>query len=209
MSIALRSFHGVLGVLCVLSSGCFAPLRPIPTLATARTVTDFDTYELSRVGILPLAGVDLSNARSHELQSALTSELSAVSRIEWIALAEADLAEVPDIDAHRRGGWDPKSILALARRHNLDGILICTVTDHKEYPPLRLGLQTVLVSSETGMALWQASVVIDAGNASVRDAIEIWARRSLGDVGRDTWEVVLLSPQRFGQFGAYQLAARF
>ena len=196
--------------LCLLTLGaCAAPVGPVPTVASARVVGDFDTYQLSRVGVLPVTGLPLTNGLAGILQSALAAEFVATGSIEWVVLTEAELSGIEGFEPHLRGGYPAESILVLSSRHRLDGLLVPTVTDRQSHSPQRLGVQTVLLSAETGMSLWQAEVQLDAADERTRLVAERFVHRRGGDLSSDHWEMVLLSPRRFACIAASQLAKVF
>jgi len=192
--------------LLALLVGCAAP-QEVPPLATARMVSDFGTYRLERVGLLPPVGASLTEQQQDHVQAACQAEFSAACALEVVRLEAPDLEAVPALEPHRRGSYSAEAVLALARRYRLDGLLIPTVTDLQVHPPQRLGLSVDLVSAETGQALWSSAVRLDAAQAATRESIETWARAHQGDVSDHTWEVTLLSPRRFARFAAFHLAS--
>lgn len=188
-------------------AACVQTRQAVPTLASARVVSDFDSYKVHRVGVMPVVGAALSPERSAQLQGALFAEFSAATSYEIRSLSGADLAEIQPVDPHRQGWYSPRTILDLAHRYQLDALLIATVTDLQPFPPQRLALQVDLVSCETGQTLWAAAVQLDASQSRVRSSMEVWAREELGDVNENGWEIVVVSPRRFARFAAYQLAS--
>lgn len=191
-------------VLCVLV-GCAGP-REVPRLGSARIVSDFQTYSLRRVGLLPPRGVPIDADQGAELTAALFAEFSAHTGYEVVSLDDHDLEAVPELEPYRSGKYRPGTILEVARRYRLDALWIPTVTDLQTHPPQRLGLSIDLVSTETGQAIWTASLQLDAARESVREGMRIWAEREVGDVSDTTWELTLISPRRFARFAAYQIA---
>lgn len=196
----------LLALALALATGCAAP-RAVPPLASARMVSDFDTYRLERVGLLPPVGRRLTEQQQDDVQAACMAEFGAGTAMEIVRLTTPDLEAVPAIEPHRRGRYSAEAILALARRYRLDALLIPTVTDLQVHPPQRLGLSVDLLSAETGQALWSSAVQLDAAQEATRDSIETWARAHQGDVSDHTWEVTLLSPKRFARFAAFHLAS--
>ena len=201
----IRQFLLGLGVLA-LSSSCAAPVGPLPTLASATVVNDIDTYDLRRIAVLPISGLPLAEGLADSLQLALASEFRATTGLEWVGISTGQLLGLPEFDPHLRGGYPVKSILELSQRHRLDGLVVVTVTDRQAYPPQRIGLQAVLLSAETGMSLWQADLQLDAAEKRTRRAAESWAYSRGSDISKDHWELVLVSPRRFVQLAAAQLA---
>lgn len=190
----------------VLAAACASP-KAVAPLASARMVSDFGSYELRRIGLMPPVGTRLTEQQQDDIQAACLAEFSAGSAIEIVRLTALDLEAIPSLEPHRKGTYSGRTVLAVASRYRLDGLLIPTVTDLQVHPPQRLGLSMDLVSAETGQALWTSSVQLDAAQERTRDSIEDWATTHQGDVSDHTWEVTLLSPKRFARFAAYHLAS--
>jgi hypothetical protein len=193
-------------LLAGLLVGCAAPTS-VPPLANARMVSDFGTYRLQRVGLLPPVGLRMTEEQIVDVQAACYAEFSAGAAMELVRLEPSDLEAIPALEPHRRGRYPAEALLSLARRYELDALLVPTVTDLQAYPPQRLGLMVDLLSAETGQALWSASVQLDAAQELTRESIESWARTHQGDVTDHTWEVIMLSPKRFARFAAFHLAS--
>lgn len=203
----MRTTRSLLGLcVLVLSNSCATPAGPLPSLASATVVNDIDTYNLRRIGLLPLSGLPLAEGLADFLQLAIAAEFQASTGIEWVVLSPSQMLGLPVFDPHLRGGYPVESVLDLSHRHHLDGLVVATVTDRQAYMPQRIGLQAVLLSAETGMSLWQADLQLDAADRRTRAAAESWAYRRGGDLSEDHWELVLVSPRRFVQLAAALLA---
>ena len=198
--------RAAVGAAAVLLGGCLGT-RSVPPLGTARMTSDFETYALRRVGLLPAAGPRLGADQAADLQAAFFAEFSAATDFEIVALTEEDLEAIPSMEPHRMGDYRPATILAVARRYRLDALLVPTVTDIQTHPPLRLGLAVDLVSTETGQALWAASIQLDASRAAVQESLRAWTARESGETTDAAWELALISPRRFARFAAFQLAS--
>lgn len=181
--------------------------RTVPPLATARIVSDFETYTIRRVGLLPPTGAGFTVGQAESMQAAFFAEFSASTNYEIVRLDPRDLEAIPRMEPYRLGLYKSRTILAISRRYHLDALLISSVTDLQTHPPQRLGVQVDLVSAETGQTLWSSSIQLDAAQERVRRSIETWARAHQGDVSDNTWEITLLSPLRFARFAAFQMAS--
>lgn len=193
-------------VLLVLLGACRSTPEPHVPLASARWVTDFETYRIQRVGLLPFHGAALDREYAEVLQQAFHAELVNATPYELVRLEASDLEEVPESQPHRRGGYDPRTILDVSQRYRLDGVLVGTVTDFQYFPPLRLGVQLELVSSETGATLWTSAVHLDASDAAVRRGLEDFHRSRNDSLGDERWQLTLLAPRRMARFAAWQVA---
>lgn len=192
----------------LVAAGCImSPPDERQQLAFTRAAPDLDTYHLSRVGIVPFEGDDIDPERSRTLQGAFLLELGRFAPFEIVRLDASDLEELTDSEPYRRGTYHPKTLLELARRYNLDGVLVGTVTQFNVYPPQVLGLELDLVSTETGMVIWAASLRLDAADARVRKNLEHYSRSQGGEEG---WEggvqLTLISPSMFARFAAHEVA---
>ena len=187
---------------------CFLKVHTdLPPLARAEATEDLATYRLTRVGLLPFAGDELGEAHATTLQRAFLLELGQLAPFEVVRLAPDDLAEVQSSEPYRRGLYQPRTLLDLAERFRLDGILIGSVIQASVYPPQVLGLELDLVSCETGMVLWTASLHVDASDAAVRRHLDEFQR---SQETTEDWEggvqLTLISPSRFARFAAHAVA---
>ena len=174
------------------------------TLAVARVSPDFDSYELNRIGLIPFAeaGSD-ADASAEFVAGAFYMELSQSTPYEIVLLDPIDLAETTESEPHRRGWYNPRTIIELARRFRLDGLFVGTVTQHKSYPPQQLSVGMELVSAETGSVLWTSQVHLDAADRRVRDSLAAYVESERGETSA---QLALLSPSSFARFAAWQMA---
>jgi hypothetical protein len=196
----------VLLMLAALAAGCLSS-GELPPLASAQAAPDIESYQLRRVGLLPFAGEELTPQHAHEVQSAFLLELGRVAPFEIIRLTPADMIEVVSSEPYRRGSYHPRTLLELARRYRVDGLVIGTVTQVDVYPPQVLGLELDLVSCETGMILWSSRLHLDASDPLFRRHLESYQRSQvLGGDPEDGVQLTLVSPTHFARFAARELA---
>lgn len=194
----------IAAALCLApTTGCVTAHYVDHDLATARVASDFDTYTIHRVGLVPLSGLDLDVDQERVLRSAIFTEFSHGTPYEFIPLEAHDLEEVPGSDPYRRGRYDPRTIIQLARRYQLDAVLVTTITDHQFFEPQRLSMQCDLVATETGVAIWSGSIHLDASKPEVRSSLRAYCQRVDAS---ESWEVNLLSPRSFAHFAAHQMS---
>lgn len=192
-------------------AGCALPPREVPLFARARLASDFDTYAIQRVGLLPVR-VPIAEGGAHVsqgayLQSWLATQVELGSPYEVIELDAKDLEDVPPMDPRRAGHHDAGAVLEIAQRFALDALLLVEVSDQQPYPPQRIAAHAELVSCETGSSIWTGDVQLDARDPRVREGLEAYTSRDAGlDDGADRWDVMLLSPRRFAEFAMWQLA---
>lgn len=196
--------------LALACAACASRPLHMPELASSRVVEDLDTYRLQRVGILPFSGADVSSEQALQLQAAFHSELAQAVPFELVPLAAGDLAEIEESDPQRLGWYRPKTIIDLSRRYSLDGLVFGSVTQQRFFPPQILSVQVELVSAETGLVLWSSAVHLDGSDPRVQDGLQIFYGSASRDTsGSPSWDVALLSPERFARFAAFQIARRF
>ncbi|NOT32211.1 MAG: hypothetical protein HOP15_17330 [Planctomycetes bacterium] len=192
-------------LLALALAGCvLARPAEMPKLANAVVSSDFESYALRRIGLLPFTGRGLTTTQGLDLQRALHSELAQSTPFELVLLDGDDLAELDASDPYRRGWYKPKTIIGLSERYNLDGILFGIVTQERFFPPQLLSLQVDLVSAETGLVIWSGSVNLDASDPRVVSGLKVYYGFEEDD--DQAWRVALLSPERFARFAAFQIA---
>ncbi len=189
-------------------ASCLAGRRlEMPTLANAVVSSDFESYTIRRVGLLPFTGRGTGRGVPPEeglrLQHAFHTELGQSTPFEIVLLDGRDLAELEASEPYRRGWYSPKTIIGLAQRYSLDAILFGTVAQERFYPPQLLSLQVDMVSSETGLVIWSSSVDVDANDQRVLDGLRIYYGN---EEDEEAWRMALLSPERFARFAAFQVA---
>jgi hypothetical protein len=178
--------------------------EPLAAVARAK---DFGTYPLHRVGLLPFLGADIDQGSALELQRLFALELGERAGFEVVALGREDLEAVAASDPHRRGYYQPETVIELSRRCRLDGLLLGTVTEMRTFTPQRLALQLEMVAAETGETIWNATLALDSGSERVRRSIDIWCNNHRTDgLAPESGDLVLLSPARFAHFAAYEVA---
>ncbi len=199
--------RALFALLC-LAPACATTHQGVELFGTARVVQDFSSYQLERVGLIPVSGEQITPEQEAVLQATFYSELSRSTSFEIVVLDKDDLAEVPISDPVRRGWYNTRTILGVSERFNLDGLLIGTVTDLQTFHPQRISVQFDLVSAETGLTLWSSSLHLDAGDQRVREGLQTFYSFGAGDsaASGEPWELSLLSPRRFARFAAWQIA---
>lgn len=191
----------------LLTTSCVTFREEASPLSTTRIVADYETYTVRRVGLVPFTGNGLTGEEACELQTTFFTELSRRADFEIVPLTPNDLEEIPGSEPFRAGWIRPRTIIDLSRRFRLDAILIGTMTERQVFTPQRFGAQVDMIASETGVPIWSSIVHIDASDERVRYGMERWfdTSRATYKTG-ETWELALLSPRRFAQYAAYEVA---
>lgn len=198
----------ILGLVLGGLAGCKGP-RTAPILATGQLAADFKTYPLRRIGLLPVQPRpgNPSAPQAEQIQDwtqAAFAQFSRATPYEILPLEPADLGELDLGQPLRAGSYRLEALAELARRNALDGLLWVHVTGQRIYPPLGLDLSAELVALESGQVIWTASVHLDANDPAVIQGLEAYYRQE--STSGEVWSVALLSPQRFANFGLWQIA---
>lgn len=194
---------------CVAIGACAASEDgPLPPLARSRASSDYSSYDLRRVGLVPFRGDELDLARADELQEAFQFELSRNAEYEVVPLDERDTAEIDRDRPFERGAYRARAVAEIARRYRLDGLLFGTVTHLEAYAPQAISLELELVASETGLVIWSSTLELDAADARVRESLERYAGQRRDAEAREPANVrtTLLSPSRWMRFAASEVA---
>jgi hypothetical protein len=187
----------------VLTSCSSLPTQEVPLLATGRITSDFASYSIRRVGLLPIRTDGEDGAVDGDLEQSFHAELVAATGYEVIKLSQHDLLECDALQPYRRGSYSAETLLELRRRFLLDAVAVGVVSNRRVVPPQRLGAQFDLISCETGATLWSSRILLDAADVKTRDALVIWSEDHTDTI--DGAELVLLSPRRFARFAAWQV----
>lgn len=204
---ALVRFAALALAACGAASCALVHREPPAELARTRHVKDYPTYELRRVALLPMVGAGLDPRRQEEFRQAFLFEFARTAPYEVLALTEAQVAEVDPTRPYERGAYSARTVLELARRFRLDGLLVGAVTQLEVYSPQLLAVQLELISAETGLTIWSSSVHIDGGDRALTPNFEHFRRMQRDDpAGSADLQVTLLSPARLARFAAYEIA---
>ena len=135
------------------------------------------------------------------VQQVFGSELMKIGLYDLISIPEDELTRLEGRDVRIRGTFALEDLVELSEQYGADAVLIGTVTDHRPYPPLRLGLRAEMISTRTGMVLWSADALFDTNDRGTRHSLESYhgAKIAATDSLLD-WEVLLVSMDRVTRF---------
>ncbi len=179
----------------------------VPMMGSAQITSDFASYSLVRVGVLPFAELNKEPMTRHEVgavETSFHSEFATATPYDLVPLRSADLAEVLPPDPFREGWYSPSTLATLRDRYRLDAVLVGTITSRRVVAPQVLGVQLDLVSCETGQTIWSSDLLLDASSEQTRQAIDTWATHHLGE--EHGARIAMLSPKKFAHFAAFQMA---
>ena len=150
--------------LFLMNTGCQAA-RTVPMMGSAKITSDFESYTLRRVGVLPFSELNKEPMAAHEvgaIETSFHSEFAAATPYDLVPLRPHDLAELLPPDPFREGWYAPATLRTLRDRFRLDAVLVGTITSRRVVTPQVLGMQLDLVSCETGQTIWSADLQLDA-----------------------------------------------
>jgi hypothetical protein len=194
-------------ILGATHSACLTTEPPPGPLANARVASDYGSYHLARVGLMPFRGPAIEPAQARAMQDAFLFELSRGARFEVVLLTETDVSEARPSDPYTQGAYDLHGVLDVAHRFRLDGLLMTTVTNVQVYTPQALAMQVEMVSCETGLAIWSAQLHLDTSDPALRRRLEGFESFASDDGhGSADAQLTWLSPTRLTRFAAHEVA---
>ena len=198
-----------LAALCIAAGaalGCVSVDSGASGIAHAEADSDFESYHLRRVGLVPFAGQTLDREHARVLQAAFLHEFAINTDFEIVMLEDGAMEEVVESHPYRRGRLKPLTVLELSKRYSLDGILMGTVTHVNAYPPQVLGVEMDLIACETGLPIWSSRIQMDASDVRVRNGLTEYARKQERTGAPRGDSLALISPTRFARYAAYEVA---
>ncbi len=124
-----------------------------------------------------------------------------------LPLPDAAVATSLVDDVRIRGSVRTADLVRLQEDYRVDAVVIGAVTRYDPYAPQVLGLDVKLISTRSGMVLWQARKVFDASDAGVHSDALAWYDRYVNETDAEFGpEVVLLSPKAFARYACARLA---
>jgi hypothetical protein len=207
----MKGFSACLAVLALCSCSAIPGyIAPQETLARSHSASDLGSYRIQRVAVVPFTGNVIDPVRAMDFEDSLALELAPRVNFEIVQLYAADLAEVSRSDPYRRGWYAPATLLELAKRYNIDAVLIGTVREQWCYTPMRIAAQVEMVSCETGMVAWSSSVELDARDGHVQKCVKAWYGLELDSTDAPGDEALAyLSPAIFARFAARELVRSY
>lgn len=135
------------------------------------------------------------------IQRVFGSELMKIGLYDIVTVPPNELTRLEGRHVRLRGTYGLDDLVELSEQYGADAVLIGTVTDHRPYPPLRLGLKLEMISTQTGMVLWSADGLFDTNDRSTRSSLIQYHRNEVATSDSlMNWEVLLVSMDRFTRF---------
>jgi hypothetical protein len=209
-----HAFH----LLLVLAAGCHPapPVQPPPPLNFSRFhEPGFPWPGVARVVLMPLVDESEWPRAAVEMREALASELQRLGRFE-VVLAPPDPYAQLSKKIRQGGRFDEPELVALARHHRADVIVLGAVTRYRPYQRPQIGLTLQAVSPDEGKViasvdgLWDSTFHDIAGRArryylAQRTCGEVVCNYVTDVIDTDyASDVVLDSPHLYRRFVAFE-----
>ena len=186
-----------------LATGCAS----VPEAATVSFYRATASPEFPRrVLILPFLDESGPTAGAETIEAVFTSELNKLARFDLVKAPAHEARAVASREVRLRGTYPLPALTGLAKSYRADAILLGSVTDHRPYPPLRLGLRIEMISTRTGQVLWSADALFDAEDRTTRRAISNYFDREIASSGSLlASDVLLVSMDKFTRFTCHEV----
>ncbi len=190
----------------VAGMGCATTRLPSPKPINYYLGHHNDVAVVRRIMVLPFQGDSGVEGDIPVVRESFLAELSKLQRFELIPLP-TDAAEDDRIyRALTRGRISAESLVALAKRYSLDGVLVGTITSYRPYLPPHLGLRTKLFSVHSGSFVWAAEGLYDANDARTMEDLEHYQQSFLAEESSmHGMRINLLSPRKFATYVCHRL----
>jgi hypothetical protein len=188
------------------AAGCVITRLPSPKPINWYLGHRNDVVGVRRIMVLPFREAASVQADTEGVRDAFLAELAKIQRFELIPLPTGTAADDQIYRALTRGRISAESLIALANRYKLDGVLVGTITSYRPYLPPHLGLRTKLFSVHSGSFIWAAEGLYDANDASTIEDLEHYQQCFLAvESSMHGLRINLLSPRKFAAYVAHRL----
>jgi len=165
-----------------------------------------DVVGVRRIMLLPFRAAAGVQADTHVVRESFLAELAKIQRFELIPLPTGTAEDDKIYRALTRGRISAESLVALAKRYKLDGVLVGTVTSYRPYLPPHLGLRTKLFSVHSGSFIWAAEGLYDANDVRTMEDLEHYQETFLAaESSMHGMRMNLLSPRKFAAYVSHRL----
>jgi hypothetical protein len=188
------------------TTGCAFTRLPSPKPVNWYLGHRNDVIGVRRIMVLPFREAAGVQADNQVVRDAFLAELSKLQRFELIPLPTGTEEDERIYRALTHGRVSAESLVALAKRYKLDGVLVGTITSYRPYLPPHLGLRTKLFSVHSGSFIWAAEGLYDANDARTMEDLEHYQQSFLAaESSMHGVRINLLSPQKFATYVCHRL----
>lgn len=167
-----------------------------------------DLMAVRRVVVLPVAGDHVPEELRAHLQHSVETAIAATQRFQVVPLPAVVDRDRELLESEARGQLRTEGLVDLAKRYQIDGVVLCRVHTFQPYRPPVLGMQSQLVSIHSGDCVWAADATYDSATENVRSDMKEYYRHVLAPVDSlHDWELLQLSPRLYGQYVVHRLVA--
>jgi len=166
--------------------------------------------DVHRIAVLPVV-VDRADATVEDgrddLEPVLYAELRKRAAADLVIVTREQLRDWTGREDWTTAEPLPRDFFErLTAETGCDALVFCRLSEFRAYPAVAVGWNIQLVDSRKH-TLWAVDQVFDAGNPAVAAAAKRYYAHDLREPGVYDPSTILLSPRRFGQFAAAQVAA--
>ena len=204
--------------LLVLLSGCLFRSRVRPKFSQAwygpaYKVTNYychpELYSMgiSRVAVLPFINESEYSEAADKVQQAFVGELKKTNTFAVVVDETDQSADLLDT-LRRHGTIDPSAAMRVALSLNVDGLIICRITNYFPYRPPVLGLDVLLVHPQSQVVVWQVDELFDCGELEVMNAVRKYYYENFNNRASDyNYELFMYSTGRYSQYVSHEVVS--
>ncbi|MBN1521962.1 MAG: hypothetical protein JW928_05450 [Candidatus Aureabacteria bacterium] len=117
-------------------------------------------------------------------------------------LSPDERAVIDALDIEGKGSYDADSLLKIAQNVNVQGILLCSITQYNPNQPLVFGMKLSLIQIRSGRIVWAVDEVFDAARDDVKNLARFHYYNSYDTSNNPSlrWELLLSSMNEFMKF---------
>ena len=180
------------------------PYKPTNLYPVERLPTYFN-----RVVLMPSYHPDFASNLLKHADETFYRELSQSRLFEVVQLSTAHCLSLFDSPRLSSSGRLPDNFLTrLQEETQANGVMFIDLHSYKPYKPMTIGIRGKLVDLKSGDFMWAIDETIDAGDASVIVAANLFQRgKHVNALSGKTSASVLQSPRLFTKFAAQAIFA--
>ena len=162
---------------------------------------------ISRVAVLPFINESQYSEAAEKVHQAFVGELKKTNSFAVVVDETDQAADLLDT-LRRHGTIDPSAAMRVALSLNVDGLIICRITNYFPYRPPVLGLDVFLVHPQSQEVVWQVDELFDSSNLAVMNAIRVYYDSNFNVKASDYgYDLFVYSISRYSQFVTHEIVA--
>jgi hypothetical protein len=167
-----------------------------------------DLMAVRRVVVLPVAGEHVPETLRKHLQRSMEAAIASTQRFQVVPLPAVLDEDRHLLESELSGRLSTSGLVDLAKRYQVDGVVLCRVHAFQPYKPPTLGMQSQLVSIHSGDTVWAVDATYDAGREDVRLDLREFCENELAQIeSLHGWDLLRLSPRLYGEYVVHRVVA--